>query len=79
MSNNPWLGYKAVYRYVPAERGQLSNNPSASPWGPQQIDQDQWAHTSAAFLWTSRLSFNPLCETIHSRQDVHIPRGMTSN
>jgi len=28
---------------------------TASPWGPQQNDQDQWAHTSAAFPWTSRI------------------------
>jgi len=33
----------------------VSNNPSASPWGPQQNDRDQWIHTSAAFPWTSRI------------------------
>jgi len=33
----------------------VSSNPSASPWGPQQNDQDQWVHTLAAFPWTSRI------------------------
>jgi len=46
------------------------DNPSASPSGPQQSDQDQWAYTSAAFLWKCPIALD------HPQQ---IGCGMTRN